>query len=175
MTLRDWQTGKGCCQDSIRGQLSLHGPVLNKVPINSPFISDRNQCTGDWVSQLTLSTAWAEEREEEKGTWAQGRGSKGNMGNDSRGWAAVSFSGLVFPLICREGGIHGARRPDSHQARGPRGPWLRTPWQKAEAAYLPGGSECVCVCVCVCNSGSGGGSGEAAAYTATPPSVHIIY
>ena len=71
------------------------------------------------------------------------------MGNDSRGWAAVSFSGLVFPLICREGGIHGARRPDSHQARGPRGPWLRTPWQKAEAAYLPGGSECVCVCVTV--------------------------
>lgn len=68
MTLRDWQTGKGCCQDSIRGQLSLHGPVLNKVPIDSPFISDRNQCTCDWVSQLTLSTGCAEEREERKGT-----------------------------------------------------------------------------------------------------------
>lgn len=65
MTLRDWQTGKGCCLDSIRGQLSLHGPVLNKVPINSPFISDRNQCS-DGVSQLTLLIAWAEEREEGK-------------------------------------------------------------------------------------------------------------
>lgn len=59
MTLRDWQTGKGCCLDSIRGQLPLHGPVLNKVPINSPFISDRNQCTGDGVSQLTLLIAWS--------------------------------------------------------------------------------------------------------------------
>lgn len=57
MTQRDWQTGKGCCLDGIRGQLSLLGPVFNKVPINSPFISDRNQCTSDWVSQLTLSTA----------------------------------------------------------------------------------------------------------------------
>lgn len=66
MTLRDWQTGKGCCLDSIRGQLPLHGPVLNKVPINSPFISDRNQCTSDGVSQLTLLIAWAEEREEGK-------------------------------------------------------------------------------------------------------------
>jgi len=64
MTLRNWQTGKGCCQDSRRGQLSMHGPVLNKVRINNPFISDRNQCSGDSVSQLTLSIAWAEEKEE---------------------------------------------------------------------------------------------------------------
>lgn len=49
MTLRQRQTGKGCCLHSIRGQLPLHGPVLNKVPINSPFISDCNQYTSEGV------------------------------------------------------------------------------------------------------------------------------
>lgn len=47
----------------------MYGPVLNKVPINSPFISDHNQCTTDLVSQLTLSIT--DEREEVKGTRAK--------------------------------------------------------------------------------------------------------
>lgn len=148
MTLANWQTGKGCCQDNIRGQLSLHGPVLNKVPINSPFISDRNQCTSDWVSQLTLSTAGKEEREEEKGTRAKDWDGKENMGDDSRGWAAVSSSGLVFLLICRGRRVSVEwedQIPTKWEAPGV------CSWRHSDRKQRPPISqEEVSVCVCVC-------------------------
>lgn len=57
MVLSDGQTGKRCCQDNSRGQHSVHELVLNKVPINNSFISDRNQCSDDSVNQLTPLTA----------------------------------------------------------------------------------------------------------------------
>lgn len=71
MALKNWQTGKGYCLGSIRGQLSVYGPVLNKVPINNLFIRDRNQCNSDSVSQLTLLIASADQRGERKRTWVK--------------------------------------------------------------------------------------------------------
>lgn len=152
----------------------MYGPVLNKVPINSPFISDHNQCTTDLVSQLTLSIT--DEREEVKGTRAKYWDSKENTGDDRRGRAAVLSSGLVFLLICweEEGEVGcGVRRPDSHQVRGPRDLQLKTPWQKAEAHISPRRKwVCVCVCVVVARSGV---QGKLLPTLYTHTLVHIIY
>ena len=46
--------------------------MLNKVPINSPFINGHNQCSGEGAGQLTLLTRGkeglkAEEKEGERG------------------------------------------------------------------------------------------------------------
>lgn len=93
MTERDWQTGKGCCLDGMRGQLSPLGPVFNKVPINSPFISDRNQCSSDWVSQLTLLTGRPPGLTKEK---TGGKGSeRGRRGQDRKGYTEQKLL-LVF-------------------------------------------------------------------------------
>lgn len=124
MTEKDWQTGKGCCLDAMRGQLSPLGLVFNKVPINSPFISDRNQCSSDWVSQLTLSTV---RRQRRRG------GSKASVGggdeiaeeitgSDSRGRAPASSSAALFLLMC---GNPGGRRGGG------------VLWEQRQPPYLP--------------------------------------
>lgn len=59
MTLKSLETGKGCCRNNIKGHCIPRMPLLNKVPINISFIS-RNQCLLGGVSQLTVSTGWAE-------------------------------------------------------------------------------------------------------------------
>lgn len=83
MTLRDGQTGKGCCLDSIRGQLPLHGPVLNKVPINSPFISDRNQCTSEPIKAIDCLGRRKRRSEMEVGVGEPD--SKDDMGKEGKG------------------------------------------------------------------------------------------
>lgn len=58
-------------------------------------------------------------KREKHGGW---RDSRVNTEADSRGWATVSSSLLVFFLIyCEAVGFCGVRRPDSHRARGPQG------------------------------------------------------
>lgn len=39
MTLKSLETRKGCCRNNIRGHCAWCGPLLNKVPVDSVFIS----------------------------------------------------------------------------------------------------------------------------------------
>lgn len=135
MTLRQRQTGKGCCLHSIRGQLPLHGPVLNKVPINSPFISDCNQYTSEGVmaSRRPINAIDRLGRKKRRDV---------EVGVGETIWERIAEDEpqcrpqvlFSFSCVAKGGCIFEERRPDCDQARCRTGLRPRTPWQKAEPA-----------------------------------------
>lgn len=138
-----------------------------------------HQWRSEPINAIDRLSRWKRRREVEVGVGE--RDSKGNMGKDSRGWAAVPSSGLVFLLMWRKrrGWYLWSERTRFPPSEMPHGSVAEDTLTESRADYLPRGSVHAVVVVVggvgVWVGGRGGGLiGEDAAHPSTLPFMHII-